>query len=202
MLAESALKISVMHRDYDEWIWSELDTGLKGLLADGKTSGNIEIREPEGLPCDCQVLFHNICMDCFKRWGYKIQYELFPTQSKFILSWGTPDYGKLCKVAPELHVEGWRPLSEEPSTDGYYLVRDSDGKWDRGEWKAGTWRCGELEPVQWAILGELYRVPADTQAVQASCRPRMAGILGACACSLAVGLLVGSVIVSLIGSML
>jgi hypothetical protein len=158
MLADDALNISVMHRDYDMWIWTHMDEALKEYVSSGKVRGVIRIPSPPGLPHACSRLFPNICVECFKRWGYKVENELFNEEANFILSWGTSDYEKLTMAVPGLRVDGWRPVSENPSTEGLYLMRDTDGKWNTGEWVEGRWltRYG-FEPVQWAIPGELCR---------------------------------------------
>lgn len=130
MLVNDALNISVMHRDYDGWIKSELDRGLKSLIAEGKTCGRIEIREPSCLPYGNKRAFHDICVDCFKRWGYIVEEELSKDPPVFILSWDTrkPDRAPSVKQVPT-------------RAQWYAIGFVSVGIWELGRWLGNVlWR--------------------------------------------------------------
>lgn len=103
MLTNNAQEISVMHQYYDGWIKSELDRGLKGLIAEGKTCGRIEIHEPSCLPYESKHAFHDICVACFKRWDYMVEADLSKDRPVFILSWDDtrkPDRTPCVKQVP------------------------------------------------------------------------------------------------------
>lgn len=130
MSANDALNISVMHRDYDGWIKQELDRGLKGLIAEGKTCGRIEIREPSCLPYGDKQAFHDICVACFKQWGYVVEGELSKDPPIFVLSWDTrkPD--------------GTPPVQKVPTLAWWYAIGFvSVGIWELGRWLGNVlWR--------------------------------------------------------------
>ena len=128
--SKDALDISVMHRNYDGWIKSELDRGLKGLIAEGKTCGRIEIREPSCLPYESKHAFHDLCVACFKQWGYMVAEELSKDPPVFILSWDTrkPDRTPSVKQVPTL---AW----------WYAIGFVSVGIWELGRWLGNVlWR--------------------------------------------------------------